>query len=148
MSDDRKNLHTVNELFTDSSDKLSSLYTHALALIRLQDNLKANLSAPLNEHVTVANYDNKTLIIQTDTPAWAAKLRFKIPDLLSVLRENCGLTDLKTIRIKISVPENKRTVSEKHLVLSNQSSDIIRNMANTITDPDLRQTLLKISENK
>lgn len=147
MSNDSKIPLKIKKIFVESSDNLSLLYLHTQTIIKLQNNLKAELPAPLNEHITIANYYSNTLIIQTDSSAWAAKLRFKIPELLTILKNKCGLSELKTIRIKVSVSDTDRTSPEKKLILSNQSSNFLRNIANTISDPDLRQSLLKISKN-
>ena len=146
MSNDRKTPHKIKEIFVESSENLSFLYFHAQSIIRLQNNLKAELPTPLNKHVTIANYDSNTLIIQTDSSAWAARLRFKIPELLAILKFKCGLSEIKSIRIKIKVPDGGQSLPGRNPGLSDQASNFLINIANSISDPDLRQSLLKISK--
>lgn len=148
MSNDRKTSHKINEILAGSTDKLSLLYAHAHKIISLQNNLRAELPASLADHVAIANYNNNSLIILTDSPAWAARLRFKIPELLTVLRNRCGLPELKTIRIKIKVPDNDQSTPDGKLVLSNQSSNFLHNIAEMMPDPELQKSLLKISRHK
>lgn len=148
MSNDWKTPYKINDIFAGSSDKLSFLYFHAQTIIKLQNHLRAELPTPLGDHVTIANYNSNSLIIQTDSSAWAAKLRFKIPELLTILRNRCGLPELQTIRIKIKVPDSDQSTPDRKLTLSNQSSNFLRNIANTIPDLELQQSLLKISRHQ
>ena len=128
-----------------SSDTLSNLCNHIEKLSKLQIKLCSQLDSPLNQHVTVADYQQKTLVLHTDSPAWAAKLRFKTPDILVVLKND--LTDIQTIRIKV-IPTNPATTKPPPSTkISPDTANLIRQVADNIPDTALRSVLFNIAKN-
>lgn len=133
---------------SDSSSKLGQLIQHGNRLRELESQLTAHLGAPLNQHCRIANYANNTLTLHTDSPGWAAKLRFITPDILNFMRNKCHLSEIKTVRIRIIIPDMKPAKNAKHLTLSQTTADHIKEVALSITDEGLRQSLLKLSEHR
>ncbi|MEX2524691.1 MAG: DUF721 domain-containing protein [Gammaproteobacteria bacterium] len=140
----------IGTLLTGKSSDIHSLYRHAQKLINVQKTLNDTLPSPLNEHVTVANLVNDTLTIYTDSAAWAARLRFTIPDMLKSLRQNDKYTSVKTIRIKVQPHEKKPQPSRsfQKLSISTDTAILLKHVADTIDDPELRESLLKLSRNQ
>ena len=131
--------------FLASSDTLSSLCHHIEKLRELQVKLCSQLDNPLNQHVIVADYLQKTLVLHTDNPAWAAKLRFKTPDILAFLKHD--LTDVQTIRIKV-IPVSPTTTKPRPVTkISMDTANLIRQVADNIPDPALRSVLCNIAKN-
>ncbi len=155
----QKNLNTRNLIacqfgeLVDSSEQLNNLYTHAKGIYALNEKLQKHLGPSLSGHCTVANYSDETLIVNAETSAWASKLRYCIPDILNYAKHECGLTTLKSVRIKVSPIHNKTvqsnlssTRSVKKASLSKKSADFIKNVATSIKDPALRKSILRISK--
>jgi len=141
-----------NEL-VDSSEQLNNLCTHAKGIYALNEKLQKYLDPSLRSHCTVANYSDETLTVNAETSAWASKLRYCVPDILNYAKHECGLTRLKSVRIKVSPSHNKSvrsnlssTRSVKKASLSKKSADFIENVATSIKDPALRKSILKISK--
>ena len=141
-----------NEL-VDSSEQLNNLYRHAKGISALNEKLQKHLAPSLSSHCTVANYSDETLTVNAETSAWASKLRYCIPDILKFAKHECGLTSLKSIRIKVSPSHNKtaqsnlsNTCSVKKASLSKKSADFIKNVATSIKDPALKKSILNISK--
>jgi len=130
----------------DSSSDLSSILTHIETLRQLQKHLCSRLDPPLNQHITIANFHRQTLIVHTDSSAWAAKLRFKIPDILDIVRNNHQLTDIQTVRIKV-MPVEQTTDMAPPAKISRQAAGILRQVADNISDPALRSSLHNLSNN-
>ena len=137
----------------DSSEQLNNLYTHAKGIYALNEKLQKHLDPCLRGHCTVANYSDETLIVNAETSAWASKLRYCIPDILNYAKHECGLTTLKSVRIKVSPIHKKRVQSNlsstrpvKKASLSKKSADFIKNVATSIKDPALRKSILRISK--
>jgi len=135
----------ISELLGSSSD-LSSMLTHIGALRQLQKHLCSRLPPPLNQHITIANFHQQTLIVHTDSPTWAAKLRFKIPDILDIARNNRHLTDIQTVRIKV-MPVEQTTDRAPPAKISPQTAGILRQAAENTTDTALRSSLYNLSNN-
>ena len=154
----QRNLITCqfNELVS-SNDQLNKLYHHAKDICALDEKLHKHLAPSLSSHCNVANYSDETLTVNADTSAWASKLRYCIPDILKFAKLECGLTNLKTVRVKVSPIHHKANQSKtgqskfsdtnptRKAHLSKKSADFIKNIAKSINDPDLRKSILKIS---
>lgn len=138
----------VYSYLTDSYSNLGRLIQHGDRLRELESRLTAHLEPPLNQHCQIANYANNTLTLHTDSPTWAAKLRFITPDILNFMRNNCSLSEIKTVRIRIMIPDTKTANTAKHLTLSPSTADHIKEVALSVTDDGLRHSLLKLSKHR
>ena len=150
-----RNLKTrqFNQLI-DSNKQLNKLYTHAKDICALNEKLHNYLAPSLSSHCTVANYSADTLIVNADTSAWASKLRNRIPDILDYARHECGLSNIISVRIRVSPNQNNTTHSSlpgtalgRKASLSKKSAEFIKSVATSIQDPALRESILKISKN-
>ena len=135
----------IQELLTRRSVQLSELYIRAAELTRLRQTLECELPPPLRNHIMVAGFDQKTLVLQTDGPAWAARLRFKIPRLLELARLKCNLPSVQTVRIQVSPPMQNRKPRSRDIHLSRRAADVLRNSASSTDDAALRESLLRLS---
>jgi len=150
-----RNLNTrqFNQLIS-SNEQLNKLYIHARDICALNEKLHNHLAPSLSSHCTVANYTAETLTINANTSAWASKLRYCIPDILDYARQECGLSSLKSVRIKVSPGHDSTTQPDlpgnepgRKAFLSKESAEFIENVATSITDPALRESIFKISKN-
>lgn len=138
----------IGSLIADKKNKFSSLYHHALELIRLQQILKDAIQRPLGDHITVANVVNNILTIYTDSAAWAARLRFSIPEMLDSLDKKAPDLSIKSIRIKVMPTDNPGTETGYKPALSEKNSLLLKNVADSISDAELREALLRLSRNR
>lgn len=148
MLSGKKRLSPINSILTKDSEILSGLCARAAVISNLQRKLCADLGPPLSDHLRVANFNNETLILYTDSPAWAARLRFKIPDILKCAQAISGSNKLRTIRIKVDIPPSDSNETKKRISLSTQTAELIRQTAATITDDSLRSILQRLSCHK
>ena len=153
----QRNLITCqfNELVS-SNDQLNKLYHHAKDVCALNEELHKYLTPSLSSHCNVANYSDETLTINADTSAWASKLRYCIPDILKFAKLECGLINLKTVRVKVSPIHHEANQSKtgqdkfsgtnltRKARLSKKSAEFIKNIAKSINDPELRKSIIKI----
>jgi len=135
----------INSILASRTKTASALYDHALRLIELQKRIRTALPAPLNDHVTVANSRKGTLIIYTDSAAWAARLRFRVPEMLKSINETSQDVPLQAIRIKVRPPDTRRLPAADKLSISDDTARLLQHMAESISAPDLRASLLRLS---
>jgi hypothetical protein len=148
MAADNKHRHLpkeINSILAYRNDTVSALYHHALELIDLQNQLKALLPAPLDSHVAVASCRNGILTVHADSAAWAARLRFEVPAMLEKINETARDAHVQTIRVKVRPPESIREPDHQKLSLSEDSARLLRDVAESISDPELRDSLLRIA---
>ena len=134
-------------LVNNRSEILPALFKRAQKLSNVQQKIRSELDPPLSEHLIVADFNNQSLILHTDSPAWAARLRYNISKILDIARISCGLSELRSVRIKVVLSENGITGVKRKIELSNQSKQLILNAAESTSDPQLRSVLLRISKN-
>jgi hypothetical protein len=138
----------IQNLLTDNRSTFAALYHRSNELQVFQENLKAKLPPPLRDHFILANINKTTLTIHTDSPAWAAKLRFLTPDILNYAQNLCSPNTPKTIRIKVVPPAIQPKKRKRVINLSSENAQLILDTANSITDPGLREALLRLSHHK
>lgn len=131
---------------------LQRLQNHAAKLQKLESLLNHRLPEQIRSHCRVAALSDGVLTLYTDSPAWAAKLRYLTRDMLDIVHE-CQLTDpINTITVKARPPETagQHHISVQHDAaaprLSAQSARFLRDTAATLEDPELRAALFRLSD--
>lgn len=136
----------VHALLTGDNSALAPLCKRAGYLQQLNLELCSHLSAPLNTHCKLANITANAVILHADSPAWAARLRYCMPDILRLIQNRLNLTGIKSIRIKIMFPDEKSHSNHRRtLTMSTNTARLLADSARSITDPALRSSLLRLS---
>ena len=138
-----KPISTISD-FLVSSDRLSQICNHIKIINGLQIKLGEFLGNPLAEHVAVADYRQNTLVLHTDSAAWAAKLRYGTPEILAAFTGE--LPGLRTVRIKVVPSETLMRTTRQVLKVSPDTAEGIRQAADQIADTALRSTLHSIAD--
>ncbi len=144
----QKGAVAIQNLLRDNGSRLATLYQRSSELQIFHEKLKAKLHPPLCDHFILANIDHNTLTVHTDSPAWAARLRFKTADILDYARKLCAPISLRTMRIKVVPPERHPKTTKRAVKLSRKNARLILETANSITDPALRAALTRLSRHK
>ena len=90
-----KNLH---KLIDTPTGDVKALLDRLSKIQALNDTLQHKLSATILRHCRVINLRKNTLVIAVDSPVWANKLRFQLPNLLDKFRD-AGYYGLASIEI-------------------------------------------------
>jgi hypothetical protein len=125
---------------------LHAISSHARQLESLQRIIQACLNEPLCSHVQLANYRKGLLILQTDSPVWASKLRYLVPELRKQCQLHPSFQSLRDIRILVApFRAEPRPVQRPQPRLSAASRQILESTAENINDPGLKASLLRLS---
>lgn len=83
-----------------------------------------------------------------DSPAWATRFRYSVPEFLTLLRKLPGAQNITTLQIKI-LPREMLEVPESLPLrrLSAEAEQIISACALHIEDPRLRAALQRLASN-
>lgn len=138
-----KPISTISDLLA-SPGRLSQICNHIKKINGLQIKLVEHLDSPLDKHVVVADYQQKTLVLHTDSAAWAAKLRYNTPDILAAFKGD--LPGIRTIRIKVAPTGTLVRASRHTAKVSADTASGIREVADQIEDTALRSTLHSIAD--
>lgn len=130
-----------------------------IALLRLQikqqlallEHVKKVLPKELASHALHCVFhdktpDNKKLLVYTDSATWASQLRFYGKAMLTSI-EPVAPTPISVIQVKIiSAAETANTPKKRIAVIPSQTAaEDINNLSCTVTDPQLKQALDKLS---
>lgn len=88
----------ISTFIHDQQNSLKQLINKVQQLDALANQVNKLLPEEFINKVTVANFRQGCLVLQVDNGAWATKLRFQTPMLLSGLR-NDGIPELVSINI-------------------------------------------------
>lgn len=111
----------------------------------LTQELRAILPEPLSSHCLVANIDEHTITVSTDSSAWSARLRFLESSIRTHFQETLGRKDWK-IRYRLLAPASSVSVPVPQKIhLSDESRNQLAQASAAIQDPNLKRILLRLS---
>lgn len=145
----RRHTHPVKKLLYDgNSRQLRRLTQFSSQLTELTALVRSALPTPLQGHCQVVNIRGKSLVLRTESSAWASQLRFYLPAMLSTLTHHrCNY--IKEICIRITPvsapnrPDTRRTVD-----ISSRSATLITSLANSTPHDRLKQSLLRLARHR
>ncbi|MBT8128998.1 MAG: DUF721 domain-containing protein [Gammaproteobacteria bacterium] len=126
-----------------------SLRKRALELQHLTSLLRGELPPETDGHYHVANIQDRTLVIMTDSPVWTTRIRQLGPRVLTILK-NSGRKDLLHIRVFCrpaqSAPvEPVKPATSPPRQISQQSCRLLEQTASFIQDEGLSDALQKLA---
>jgi hypothetical protein len=126
---------------------LASLVERARWLDALDPVLRQSLPATLADQCRLANLDDKCVVFLVSAPVWKAKLRLHADAVLAAAAA-AGLK-ARTLVVKVSAPGPAiPTGSGPAKPLSEAVRDSLRATAQSVSDPGLREQLLKLASSR
>lgn len=144
----KKTPHIKSIIRKNSSFNL--LINHSKQLIQINEIVRHTLTQPLQSHCKVANYRENILYLHVDSPAWATRLRFALPELTEALKKNrdfSGLTQIQIHQVK-SQPSARQneTKTPKRERLSKDTAEQLNCLADSVTDQKLASALRRLAQ--
>ena len=136
------------DLFNTRLDE--RLKKRAQELNRLTLMLRNELPPEVDGHFSVANIRDRTLVIMSDSPVWATRLRQLGPQIVNILQNN-GKKNLLHIQVfsrppSSAVARQPEPPQQPARSLSPQSTELINQTASYIEDENLREAMLKLAK--
>jgi hypothetical protein len=125
----------------------SSLTAQVRQLAVIERQVRACLPADLAEHCQVAGFGDGCLRLATDSPAWAARLRFQGPGLVKQLTTQ-GMAALRTVQVRIIPLVVKPTPPSRKPHLATENAQLLEQTAKSIDDPGLAQALRRLARHR
>jgi len=135
-----KTVASYNSRILASYQQKMKQQQHLLAII------KAVLPKPLTDHVLYCTIAINKLFIYTYSATWSSQLRFYQQTMLNAVI-NANLTTIKTIQIKLIVPED-HSPKNKHLlnIPSDDNIKLLHQCGKSVNNGNLKKALLNLSE--
>lgn len=129
---------------------LRNVLHKAELLQNLDARLTKYLPNDLRPYCKVANFLEQRLILVAANASVATAIRLESFNLLQAFRKDEMLKNIHTIQCKVApAPKTMRTTkraSQKMQRLSEQTSAIMQEIAETISDPELKKSLLNLTK--
>ncbi len=137
---------TFKQVLARQSGQVERLLDKVVVLQQLNDQLQAFLEPSLAAHCQVANLRDGCLVIMADSAAWATRLRYDFPDLLSRLRFEARLFNITSLHCIVSkMPAPKAMPTCAPVKLSAEYASLFADLAKTESDEVLAAALKKLA---
>jgi hypothetical protein len=137
--------------FLDSPHRdLGAIFSKVKRLKEINRAVMKYLDANIAPYCQVANKMNKKLTLITANGSVATQLRFQAPDLLRAFKQDPDLNDIIEIQCKVqplNEPSEPAVKKRKVKPLSQDAAKAIRETAEAIEDPRLKEIMLRIAKN-
>lgn len=135
-----------NKLIQDSGSTLGSLLVRAAQLTRHQEIVRGSLDKNCQKHCWLANYHNNILYLQSDTAAWATRIRMQQHAVIKRLSANTCFKDIRAMRICVRPRYKKPLPKIKAKPLSDLTLAHLRQSNAGIHDSKLRSAMEKLTD--
>ena len=139
-------LLAVGEYLQRPQGRCSQLTAKTHNLSRLNQIFKAYLPPHLHDHATLARLDSSGWIVQTDSPAWATRLRYLLPNLQKPLAEHLGI-QIPAPRIRIAPPAVPAPPPPpaRRMVMTDKAVSVLEGAARNLPDRRLSEAMLRLA---
>ena len=132
---------------------LNTIIAKIKILETLNHKVQEYLDPALAPYCRVANKINNTLILMAANGSIATQLRFLSIDLLIKFENDPILKSIKKIECKVSPsptlpPRLTSVTSQRMPLITPKTAQIIRDIAKSISDPDLKEIMEKIANRR
>jgi len=133
---------SVKQILGSQTSGLKELLHYCQQLSALNIQLSNLLPPPLSLHCTAVGVKQQTLILVTDSPVWATRLRLQSLDLIKALKEFQLKSVIVNIQPRQKTPEFPPRARPK---MSSDTSNLLNNIAETTGDLKLKQALQRLA---
>jgi hypothetical protein len=141
----------ISSFIENDSRDLQTVYAKINMLDQLSSKVMIHLDATIAKYCQVANLVNGKLTLIVANGSVATQLRFQVNDVLRKIRQDPSLKHITSIECKVRPSQNQissrlSTKAPKTMpALSAQTADIVKNIAESIDDPELREVMTRIA---
>lgn len=138
--------YPIRDLLTNSETPLGKLIAQANAIDYLNQTFQKILDPALIPHCRIGTYENGILLLITENAAYATRLRYHVPTILSTLRNFYQWAGVRSIQIKIKppAPQKNKEITQDNLptTLSTHAISSIRELVNSLRKKSGNEALI------
>lgn len=141
-----QDLHRMKPILNQAYGSLQNLLDSAQVYQALLDTGRDHLPAEMQEHLLGVSFQQQTLLLQIDSPAWATRMRFYEPTILGTFQQH--FPHLQLNQVKVSVLPMEEIPRPKKEIVSHPSeadAEDMRELSEAVESQELKAALLKLS---
>lgn len=147
---DKLHLKKMSNYFQSRHQDLQPIFAKVKLLTEIHQQLTAYLDPYLASQCQTANLVNNKLVLITVNASIATQLRYQSVELLKRLQENALLKHIQHIEIKVRPALHAAALRQDTLkkmpLLSSATAAIVREIAETVADPRLKEIIKRIAK--
>ncbi|WP_293646310.1 DUF721 domain-containing protein [Thiolapillus sp.] len=128
----------------DNGDQLGHLARMLQKQQALLEQIRQLLPDTLKPHCIHARLNGTRLILHTDSPVWATRLRFHAPQILDRTRKLAP--NLTKLDVRIFLPDAIRPGRKPLGSLPRRTAELVSQLADSIDDDAIRAALKRLSD--
>ncbi|TPW16939.1 MAG: hypothetical protein FD130_852 [Halothiobacillaceae bacterium] len=133
--------------------QLDPLFNHLHHLKATAKLLQSLLPEPYKSHTRLANFQDNILTLHTSSAAWATKLRYQTPALITVLKQHPQLAQLAEIQIRTqheheSAPARVTAAAQRRHGLDKNAAGLLIALAECVDDTNLANALQRLARHE
>lgn len=142
MRDSPKSIRTL----INSSAVLVKIAQQSQQQTQLEQTVRSHLSAPLNDSLTSCSLNGSQLTLFAQNAVQATILRLASQNLLQDLGRNNKFGQIKTIRVRIILPDSLTPPTARPAQqLNSDTAKLVGELAETVIDPHVKKILRRLS---
>lgn len=145
---------SVKQLLYTQQGDLAGLIQRSRQLADLDELVRTHLGEPIGAHVRVANLNQRSLVLQADSPTWATRIRYQIPGIIRFLAQSLPGDPPRDARVITRPPLSRPTPrhDSRRTELPAAAAALFRSLAERPEAPDghdadFRAALLRLASN-
>ena len=142
-----RQLMVMEQCLRRPRSRVAQLVAKTQRLAQFNQILQAFLPPHLQEHATLAKLDAKDWVVQTDSSAWATRLRYVLPNLRPQLEKQLGIS-IPPPRIRIAPPAIPAPAQPppRRLTVTNATVNMLETTADNLADEGLGAAMRRLAE--
>ena len=135
----------VRDHLRSPKGRLAKLLAHTDKLQHVNRVFLAYLPNHLHEHAMITNMSTKAWVVQTDSSAWATRLRYVLPNLQQQLSDHLK-KQIPPLTVRIKPGNTVEVVVEpRRMELTKETAKLLEGTAQDLDDQRLGSALLRLS---
>lgn len=136
----------VGDCLRRPKGRLARLIAQNDRLAHINRVLRAYLPHHLQEHARIVSLGQQHWLLQTDSSAWASRLRYSLPQLQQQLTEHFG--DIPPLKLRVQpAPTDDDDPPQRRMRLTQNSADVLTSAAAGVSDQRLGAALIRLAAN-
>jgi len=145
----KKNPVQIAKLLTVKNKQVNPVISEAKRLTEIKIVVSQSLDQQIADHLEVASSRNGQLTLLVNSPVWATRIRYMQEEIIERLKRYPLTKSIHNILIKVrpvSAPQEHKKCKKSPISISQESARQMIDEIDTISDPNLKSALLRITK--
>ena len=136
----------LGDILSDQGSTLANLMKRANQALNVEQFVLQHLDADARAHCQLVTVRRHTLVLQTETAAWATRIRFQQAEVVKQLKQTPAFSEITRIEVKIRPQAKRQKEPQRAKPLSSDSAHFLTETADSFGDDPLAEALKRLAK--